>query len=215
MTDPDAWARDAENHVLDKALELAPTMGWTRLTARAAGKAAGLSPADVELLLPNGPADLAALLARRHDARALAELGAIDPAGLKIRARIRRAVEARLDASAADDPAAARRFAGYLALPHHMPLAMRLLWDSADQLWRWAGDTATDENHYSKRAILAGILAGATTIQLQSGRDAAMAFVDARIDNVMSFEAWKATTKLRPQDALRDMAVALGKLRYG
>lgn len=215
MTDPDAWAKDAENRVLDKALELAPTMGWTRLAARAAGKAAGLSAADVELLLPNGPADLAALLARRHDARAMAALDGVDPSTMKIRARIRKAVEARLDATGADDPAAVRRFAGFLALPHHLPLALRLLWDSADQLWRWAGDTATDENHYSKRAILAGILAGAKAIQLQSGREAAMAFVDARIDNVMAFETWKATTKLRPQDALRDIAAALGKLRYG
>ena len=26
-------------------------------------------------------------------------------------------------------------------------------------IWRWAGDTATDVNHYTKRALLAGILA--------------------------------------------------------
>ena len=39
-----------------------------------------------------------------------------------------------------------------------MPLGLRLAWESADALWRWAGDTATDENHYSKRVLLAGIL---------------------------------------------------------
>jgi len=215
MTDPDAWAREAEDRVLDKALELAATMGWTRLTVRAAARACGMSAADAELLAPNGPADLAALLARRHDARALAALADVDAQALKIRARIRRAVEARLDAVAADEAAATRRWAGFLALPHRLPLALKLLWDSADRLWRWAGDTATDENHYSKRAILAGILAGATAIELQGGRAAAMAFVDARIENVMAFETWKATTKLRPQDALRDVAAALGKLRYG
>ena len=43
----------------------------------------GLSEGDQELLLPNGPRDLAALLWRRHDEQALAELG--DPTGLKIR----------------------------------------------------------------------------------------------------------------------------------
>ena len=39
--------------------------------AVAAGKAAGLSAAETELLLPRGPADLAALLSRRHDTLAL------------------------------------------------------------------------------------------------------------------------------------------------
>ncbi|MFN3521069.1 MAG: COQ9 family protein [Phenylobacterium sp.] len=214
MTDADAWAAEAEDRVLDKALELAPTMGWTRLTARAAGRACGLTPADVELLMPNGAADLAALLARRHDARALAALGDVDPQALKVRERVRAALAARIEAAAADGPAV-RRWAGWLALPHHLPLAARLLWASADALWRWAGDTATDENHYSKRAILGGVLAGALAIRLQQGEAAAMAFVDARIDNVMTFEKWKATTRLRPQDALRDLAVALGKLRYG
>ena len=48
------------------------------------------------------------------------------------------------------------------------------------------GDVATDENHYSKRAILAGILTGAFAIRLSSGRQAALQFVDRRIGNVMA-----------------------------
>ena len=106
-----------------------------------------------------------------------------------------------------------RRWAGFLALPLNLPLALRLLWESADCLWRWAGDTATDENHYSKRAILSGILASAMAIRLSSGREAAMAFVDARIENVMAFEKWKAG--LKPADLMRDVAGALGRMRYG
>jgi ubiquinone biosynthesis protein COQ9 len=90
---------------------------------------------------------------------------------------------------------------------------MRLQWESADALWRWAGDTATDENHYSKRAILAGVLTGAVAILMQSGRDAALTFVDARIENIMAFERWKA--KLKPSDLLRQAASALGRMRYG
>lgn len=210
MANADDWAQAAERQVLDAALQIAAVRGWTWPTVKAAGAAAGLSAADVELLLPHGPSDLAALLARRHDARALAALP--DPAALKIRERIRAAVAARIDAAAEDEPAV-RRWAGFLALPIHLPLALRLLWESADALWRWAGDTATDENHYSKRAILSGILASALAIRLSSGREAAMAFVDARIENVMAFEKWKAG--LKPSELLRDVAGALGKMRYG
>lgn len=210
MANQTDWAEATEQQVLDAALTITATQGWTWPSVRAAGKAAGLSAAETELLLPHGPADLAALLSRRHDARALAALP--DPASLKIRERIRAAVAARIDA-AAQDEAAVRRWSGYLSLPLNFTLGLKLLWESADALWRWAGDTATDENHYSKRAILSGILATALAIRLSSGREAAMTFVDARIENVMSFEKWKAG--LKPADLMRDVAAALGKIRYG
>ena len=210
MANQTDWAEATEQQVLDAALTITTTQGWTWPAVRAAGKAAGLSVPETELLLPHGPADLAALLSRRHDARALAALP--DPASLKIRERIRAAVEARIDA-AAQDEAAVRRWSGYLSLPLNFTLGLKLLWESADGLWRWAGDTATDENHYSKRAILSGILATALAIRLSSGREAAMTFVDARIENVMSFEKWKAG--LKPADLMRDAAAALGKMRYG
>lgn len=213
-SDPDAWARQVEDQVLTLALPHVAQMGWCSLLVARAGAEAGLSRGEIELLFPNGAADLAALLGRRHDRQTLERLAAADPASLKIRERIRLAVETRLEAAGAD-PAVARRWSGFLALPQNLPLAGRLLWDSADQLWRWAGDTATDENHYSKRAILSGILSAALAIRLASGHEAAMAFVDARIDNVMSFEKWKATTGIGPSKALRTLAQTLGRLRYG
>lgn len=204
------WADQTEQAILDHALDLAPGMGWTRPMTLAAARKAGLNRGEADLLLPHGPRDLAALLSRRHDAAALAALP--DPAGLKIRQRIRAAVEARLDA-AGRDREALRRWAGFLALPLNLPLTLRLVWESADGLWRWAGDTATDENHYSKRAILSGILISAQAIDLASGREAALSYLDARIQNVMDFEKWKAGIK--PADLARDIAGALARMRYG
>lgn len=212
MTESSNWAAEAEARVLDAALPIAAQRGWTTPTLLAAGRMAGLSEADVELLLPNGPADLAALYSRRCDARALAALAEVDPLALRVRERIRAAVAARLDA-ALEEPQAERRCVGFLALPQNLGLGARLLWESADGLWRWAGDTATDENHYSKRAILSGMLGGAVAIGLSAGRDDAMAFVDAQIARVMDFERWKAG--LKPGEALQRAAGALGRLRYG
>lgn len=216
--DPADWAREAgsladlEAAVLNAALPLAGAYGWTQRLVLAAGRQVGLDAAETELLLPHGPRDLAALLARRHDDLGLTGLGGVDPATLKIRQRIARAVKARLDAADADGEAT-RRWAGYLFLPHNAPLTLSLVWRSADAIWRWAGDTATDENHYSKRAILGGVLATALPIRLRQGRAAAEAYVDARIENVMRFERWKAG--VRPGDLGRDLAAALGRLRYG
>lgn len=214
MTEHADWTEAAEARLLDEAIRLAPSEGWTGRTVRLAGRAAGFSDGETELLLPQGPADLAALLSRRHDARALVILQDVDPAALKVRDRIARAVEARLDAAAADE-GASRRCAGFLALPRNLPLAGRLAWESADGLWRWAGDAATDENHYSKRAILAGVLSGALAVRLSSGRGAALRFAQRRIDDVMRFETWKAKAGVRPEQLLHSAAATLGRMRYG
>lgn len=197
---------------MDAALPLAAALGWTQGLLVAAAAKAGLGAPEADLLLPHGPADLAALLSRRHDQLMLSELAGTDPASLKMRQRISLGITTRLDIAAAEGEAL-HRWAGYLALPHHLPLAGRLVWESADRIWRWAGDTATDENHYSKRALVAGILASAMAVRLSAGAGAANALVAARIGNVMAFEAWKA--RLKPADFAKDLASALGKMRYG
>ena len=206
------WADEAELRVLDAALALAPALGWNNRLAARAGAEAGLAPGETTLLLPGGARDLAALFSRRHDQAALAALAGLDPKSLKMRERISRGVEARLDAAAADGEVM-RRWAGFLALPSNLPLALRLVWESADVIWRWAGDRATDENHYSKRAILAAILITTLAIRLNAGPEAASDHLATQIGRVMAYESWKA--KLHPADLATQLATALGRLRYG
>lgn len=207
------WADAAEANVLAAALPLAPRLGWNRALVVEAAREAGLSSADAELLLPGGVRDLTALLFRRHDARALAALSGVDPETLKIRQRIARALEARVEAAAADEDAV-RRSALFLGRPSQLALGARLLWESADGLWRWAGDEATDENHYSKRAILSAILASTLAVRLSAGPAAARKHLAGRIDQVMAFETWKANAP-SPLKLMTDLARALGRFRYG
>jgi ubiquinone biosynthesis protein COQ9 len=209
--EPD-WADLAETRLLDAAIPLAPALGWNAGLLAKAAEAAGLSAGETDLVTPNGARDLAALFSRRHDAEALAALDAYEPASLKIRERIRVAVEAWLDAASADGEAA-KRGAAFLALPPNTPLGLRLAWESADALWRWAGDTATDENHYSKRVILGAILVTGLGVRLGSGREAASAYLGRRIENVMQFEVFKA--KIKVGGLAESLAAGLGRLRYG
>jgi ubiquinone biosynthesis protein COQ9 len=206
------WADQMEQAVLDAAIARAPALGWNSRLVRAACAEKGLSKGDEELLFPNGACDLAALLSRRHDDRAMAALAEVDPKSLKIRERIARAVSARMEAGA-EHVEATRRCAAFLALPGNADLGLKLVWETADHLWHWAGDTATDWNHYSKRAILSGILVPALTMRWFDGREAAEAFVARRIENVMAFEKWKAGKDF---DApLRKVTDALSRMRYG
>jgi ubiquinone biosynthesis protein COQ9 len=207
------WADMAEARMLDGAVALARQGArWDDHLLRRAAKLAGLSPADAALLLPQGPRDLAALLWRRHDRAAMAALGALDPATLKIRGRIRAGVLARTEAAMADRAAveAASRF---LLRPGEAALGLRLGWETADRIWRWAGDTATDANHYSKRALLWGVMASTFAARLARGPEAAERMLDARLADVMKFEGLKA--RVPPvMDGLTVLAAQLGRLRY-
>jgi ubiquinone biosynthesis protein COQ9 len=207
------WADEAEARVLDEAIRLAPDLHWNGELVKAAARAAGLSEADAMLLLPKGPSDLAALLFRRHDATALAKLAAFDMAAMKVRERIRTAVAVRVEAAMVDE-AAVRRAATYLAWPSHASLALSLGWATADALWRWAGDTSTDENHYSKRTILGAVLASTMAVRLARGEAEASTHLQRSIERVMAFETWKSGLKA-PGGLATSLAGVLGRMRYG
>ncbi len=90
---------------------------------------------------------------------------------------------------------AVRRALAILAMPQNVPLALRIGWRTADVMWRIAGDTSTDFNHYTKRMTLGAVYGSTLLVWLDDqseGLSETAAFLDRRIDNVMSFEKWKA-----------------------
>jgi ubiquinone biosynthesis protein COQ9 len=93
---------------------------------------------------------------------------------------------------------ALRRAIGLLALPHNAPRAGELTWRTVDAIWWAAGDTATDWNFYSKRALLAGVY-GATLLRFLEDRSdgciETWAFLDRRIADTMRVP--KAMAKLK------------------
>ena len=95
---------------------------------------------------------------------------------------------------------AARRAAAFLTLPPHAGRAATLLYATVDAIWRAAGDTSTDFNFYSKRAILAGVYS-ATLLRwfTDESEDEAetSAFLDRRIEDIMRFEKFKAQLRER------------------
>jgi ubiquinone biosynthesis protein COQ9 len=136
-------------------------------------------------------------------------------AAMKVRERITRLVEARID-RLAPDKEALRRAQAILANPLHAARAVRLGWRTADRIWRAAGDTATDFNHYSKRATLAAIYAATMLILVNDESEnqaETRAFLARRIEDIMRFE--KAKARMADNRDLRfDPARFLGRLRY-
>ncbi len=136
-------------------------------------------------------------------------------AELKIRERIRTLVSFRLEAVEHIDEAV-RRAMAIMAMPQNAPRALQLGWRSADIMWRLAGDTATDYNHYTKRAILAGIYSATLAFFVNDdseGKAKTYEFLDRRIDGVMRFEKFKHQLTSREVE-LPSLTRFLGRLRY-
>jgi len=136
-------------------------------------------------------------------------------ATMKIRQRITALVEARL-AVLAPEREALRRARAILALPVNVAAAARLGWRSVDAMWRLAGDTATDYNHYTKRALLLAVYAATTTVFLDDDSEEqsdTRAFLARRIDGIMRFEKAKAQFTRRTQHR-PSLSRFVGRLRY-
>jgi rpsU-divergently transcribed protein len=123
--------------------------------------------------------------------------------GLKIREKVTLAVRTRLVQHAAHREAL-RALASFLAMPANTGLAARSLWRTVDAMWHAIGDTSTDFNYYSKRALLAGVYGSTVLVWLDDSSEGfadSCAFLERRIDNVMAIERGKA----RVQRALSDL----------
>ncbi|MGN6357595.1 MAG: COQ9 family protein [Novosphingobium sp.] len=189
--------------------------GWSDTAIDAAAQALGVAPAAARLAFPGGPPDMIAAWVERIDADAALALPRESLAALRVPERVRRLVEFRIDAVAGREEAL-RRALAVLAMPQNLARAARLGWDSADLMWRLAGDTATDFNHYTKRMILSGIVAATLAVLIDDhspGKAETRAFLDRRLGDVARFEKAKAQI-LRSDTQHFSLVRLLGRLRY-
>jgi len=188
--------------------------GWTSAAVDAAADQLGIDRAQARLAMPKTQAAMVDVYIQAVD-RALEEY--FTPkrlAQMKIRDKIRALIWKRLEIMA---PAreAVRRGLAILAMPHNLPLGMRIGWRTADLMWRIAGDTSTDFNHYTKRTMLGGVYASTLLVWLDDSSDGlsdTAAFLDRRIDDVMKIEKWKAEWRGSGQHL--SLSRFLGRLRY-
>lgn len=90
------------------------------------------------------------------------------------------------------------RAAKLFAHPNHIITAGELTWQTADVLWRAAGDQSNDFNYYSKRGLLAAIIAATLPVYLGDKSEhlkKTEQFLRHRLDNIKIINQLKA--KLR------------------
>lgn len=188
--------------------------GWGEVAIGRAAAELGVPADRARLAFPGGAVGMIDAWFDAIDTDMLAAFPDERIAALKIRERIRDLVLFRLEA-AAPYREALRRAVAILAMPQNAPRAAKLAWRSADRMWRLAGDTATDFNHYSKRAILAGVYGSTVLVFLDDANEdlaETRAFLDRRIGDVMRFE--KAKARWKGAGMPFSLSRFLGRLRY-
>ncbi len=189
--------------------------GWGQGALASTAARLKLNPDIAGLLFPGGVIEMIDAWFASVDSAMLNRLPADKLATMKIRERIMALVEARL-AIMAPHKEALRRVQAILASPRNVRKSLQLGWRAADVMWRAAGDTATDYNHYSKRAIL-GSVYGATALIFVNDESEdwtdTRAFLARRIEGIMKFEKAKAQLTKGPSIGFSP-ARFLGRLRY-
>lgn len=212
----EAQTLDALRHQLAPAIaDAAAFDGWSTEAVAYAARLAGVDADLAQYAFRDGPMAMIAAWVGHVDTRMEAATPADSLSGLPVRERIRRLVMARLDAVAGREEALTRALA-IMAMPQNVVATAKLGWRSADRMWRLAGDMATDYNHYTKRAILAGIYAATLNVFARDDSEdkaETRAFLDRRIDGIIRFEKTKAQV-FRAPDERFSVTRFLGRLRY-
>jgi ubiquinone biosynthesis protein COQ9 len=189
--------------------------GWTRRAVDSAARQLGIDPVQARLAMPKNQVGMIDLYIQEVDRGLEAYFTPERLSKLKVREKIRALVWRRLEIMA---PAreAQRRALAILALPQNIPLALRISWRTADLMWRIAGDTSTDFNHYTKRMTLGAVYGSTLLVWLDDTSEdwaETAGFLERRIEDVMKIEKMKAQWRGSSEHRL-SASRFLGRLRY-
>ena len=189
--------------------------GWSDAAVHAAADEAGVDRDVAKLAFKDNAIDMIDAWIDSIDMDLAHRLPAEKLAAMKIRDRITALLATRLEIMAPDRESL-RRAMAIMAMPQNLVRSAKIGWRSADRMWRLAGDSASDFNHYTKRMTLSAVYASTLSVFVNDDSDNfadARAFLDRRIDNVMQFEKVKFQAKQR-QEYVPSLSRFIGRLRY-
>ena len=171
-------------------LQHVPFEGWGARSLKAAASDLGMSSITARRLFPQGQESLLAWLGDWLDREADKRLADLDLAHMRTRDRIAKLVAVRLEALAGHKEAMRRAVAAGV-LPRNLFATSRRIWAGADGMWRAAGDQGASNNfdYWTRRGLLSAVWISTFLFWLEDrseGDADILAFLDRRIDNVMS-----------------------------
>ena len=183
--------------ILPDMLKFASESGWTEANMRRAAIEAGVSDAELAIAAPDGVSSLVVCYLTSLEETCRRDLAALDMETMRIRDKVTHGVRIWFDALGAHKSASLKAL-DYLAVRPLGPKSVpQIVWSVADLIWTGIGDESTGFTYASKRTSLSGVILSTLTVWRNADdEDTWQAFLDRRIENVMTFEKFKAKFKL-------------------
>ena len=164
--------------------------GWNRVSLQRAAADLSWPRAEVDRLFPRGGVDAAIIFSKLADEEMLACTSRELSSEMRIRDRVKRAVQCRLE-FLEPHREAIRRLTSFLMLPGNGRHSFSLLYRTVDSIWFAVGDKSADFSFYTKRALLAGVVASTNVFWLEDeseGHQDTWGFLDRRINDVLGIQ---------------------------
>ncbi len=178
---------DIKDAILYAALPNVAFDGWEWSVILSAAEQAGYSDQDARTAFPDQILDVLDHFSDMADRGMMEALQDINPDDMRVRDRVHTALMARYQWLAPHKEAVSVSLK-FWVIPTRKPRAAQIVWRTADHIWDWAGDTATDYNRYTKRGLLSAIIVP-TTLVWVNDTDPDMRktrqFLEDRITNVL------------------------------
>lgn len=177
---------ELKKQILMRALLHVPFEGWSQDVLERAAVEEGFDASYGWRLFPTGPTEAVSFWSHLLDQDMLQALPS--PENLRVREKVTLAIRTRLTLLIPYREAA-RKTATFLSMPHHIGKGTRLLYQTINEIWYYAGDTSTDYNFYTKRGLLAWVYSSTFFFWLRDHSDDfenTWNFLDRRIEEVLT-----------------------------
>lgn len=171
---------------LSAALPLITEHGWHQSVLDQAAKHAGLTPGECALALPGGVNQLIDHMFEAADTLAMNGIDTSTLSNLRTHQKVAKVIEMWLSALEPHKSAVAHA-AGRGLTPWGASAAGQRTWKTADLIWTLAGDSATDYNRETKRALLSSVLPDIILFWTQTDNEDELANrIETRLSQAMS-----------------------------
>ena len=207
---------DVRRTILNKALLSAPFDGWSQKTLESAISNSGIEAGIVTDAFPGGIKELLNFFMAEADRQMIEEATAQGLDEGPISKRISGIIRIRLE-QLTPHREAIRRALAFQLLPGQGPNAAVSLWRTVDAIWYMAGDSSTDFNYYTKRALLAAIYSATVLRWLEDESENCIdtwTFLERRIASTMRIQKFKGRLQ-KTARILPNPLSPLRRFRYG
>lgn len=180
---------DYRDLILEKALQLVPTKGWSNSILMKSAQEIGLHSQVAKVMFPRGIIEIIDYYLQSIDKTMLTEIKKLPLSEMRIRDRIKQALLIRIKILINRKKITLKTIS-FLSLPWHITHAMKFSWRVADLIWKEAGlDSSTDFNYYTKRVLLMKVYESAIMYCLNDKSNDlhdTIDFLERKIENVIT-----------------------------